>query len=112
MKIYHNPRCSKSRKTLELIKSNTLDFEIVEYLKQPLTIKEIRLLLSKLNIAALELVRVNESIWKEKYQSKKMLDNEIINAIAVHPQLMKRPIVITNKKAIIGTAPENVLQLF
>ena len=112
MKIYHNPRCSKSRKTLELIKSNTLDFEIVEYLKQPLTIKEIRLLLSKLNIAALELVRVNESIWKEKYQSKKMRDNEIINAIAVHPKLMKRPIVITNKKAVIGTPPENVLQLF
>ena len=112
MKIYHNPRCSKSRKTLELIKSKTLDFEIIEYLKQPLTIKEIKLLLSKLNIAALEVVRVNESIWKEKYQSKKMRNNEIISAIATHPKLMKRPIVITNKKAIIGIPPENVLQLF
>ena len=112
MKIYHNPRCSKSRKTLELVKSKCVNIEIIEYLKKPLTSKEIRLLLSKLNVQAIDLVRVNEPIWKKNYQSKKMLDNEIINIISKHPKLMKRPIVTTNNEAIIGNPPENVLKFF
>ena len=112
MKIYHNPRCSKSRKTLELIKEKNIKIEIIEYLKTPLTTEEIKLLLSKLDIRAIEIVRVNESIWKEKYQSKKMLEDEIVHAIATHPKLIKRPIVTTNKKAIIGNPPKNVLKLF
>ena len=112
LKIYHNPKCSKSRQALALVKSKTSKFEIIEYLKNPLTFEEITLLLSQLNLKPIELVRVQESIWKESYKSKEMNDDEIINAIANHPQLMERPIVTTNKIAIIGRPPENALDLF
>ena len=111
-KIYHNPRCSKSRKALALVESKISEFEVIEYLKNPLTFKEIKLLLSQLNIKPLELIRMQESIWKENYTGKEMHDDEIINAIVNHPKLMERPIVTTNKKAIIGRPPENVLELF
>ena len=112
IKIYHNASCSKSRKALALVESKTSEFEVIEYLKNPLTFKEIKLLLSKLNIKPLELIRIQESIWKEEYNRKEMNDDEIINTIVNHPKLMERPIVITNKKAIIGRPPENVLDLF
>ena len=112
MKIYHNPRCSKSRKALELIKSQTSDFEIIEYLKKPLKFKEIKLLLSRLNKKPIELIRTKESIWKEHYQNKTMNDNEIIHAIINHPKLMQRPIIKTTKKTIIGRDLGNVIKLF
>ena len=112
IKIYHNPRCSKSRQALAIVKSKTSEFEIIEYFKNPLTFEEITLLLSQLNIKPIELVRVQESIWKEKYKDKEIKDDEIINALINNPKLMKRPIVTTNKKAIIGRPPENVLELF
>ena len=112
VKIYHNTRCSKSRKALALIKSKASKVEIIEYLKNPLSFKEIKLLLSLLNITPLDLIRTQESIWKEKYNGNKMNDDEIINAVVQNPKLMERPIVTTNKKAIIGRPPENVLNLF
>ena len=112
MKIYHNARCSKSRETLSLLKSKTADFEVVEYLKKPLNIEEIKMILSKLNIKPIELIRTQESVWKENYQSKKMGENEIINLMIKYPKLMQRPIVTSNKKAIIGRPPEKVLNLF
>ena len=112
IKIYHNPRCSKSRQALAIIKSKTSKFEVIDYLKNPLTFKEIKLLLSQLNIKPLELIRIQESFWKENYNGEEMPDDEIINAIVNHPKLMERPIVTTNKKAIIGRPPENVLDLF
>ena len=112
MKIYHNARCSKSRKALELIKSRTSDFEIIEYLKRPLKFKEIKLLLSRLNKKPIDLIRTEESIWKENYHNKKMNDDEIIHTIINHPKLMQRPIITTTKKTIIGRDPENVIKLF
>ena len=112
IKIYHNPKCSKSRQALALVKNKTSEFEIIEYLKNPLTFEEITLLLSQLSIKPLELIRIQESIWKGNYKGKKMNNDEIINAIVNHPKLMERPIVTTNKKAIIGRPPENVLKLF
>ena len=112
IKIYHNPRCSKSRQALALVESKTSEFEIIEYLKNPLKSEEITVLLSQLNIKPLELIRIQESIWKENYKGKKMNDDEMINAIVNHPKLMERPIVTTNKKAIIGRPLENILELF
>ena len=112
IKIYHNPRCSKSRQALELVKSKASEFEIIEYLKNPLKFEEITLLLSQLNITPIELIRIQESIWKENYNGKEMHDDEIINVIVNHPKLMERPIITTNKKTIIGRPPENVLDLF
>ena len=112
MKIYHNPKCSKSRQTLELVRNKTSEFEIIEYLKNPLTAKEITVLLSQLNIKPLSLVRTQEIIWRENYKGKELTDIEIINAMFENPKLIERPIVVKNNKAVIGRPPENVLGLF
>ena len=112
MKIYHNPKCSKSRQTLAIIKNRTSEFEIIEYLKNPMTVKKITVLLSQLKIKPLELVRTQETIWKENYKGKELTDIEIINAMAENPKLIERPIVVKNNKAVIGRPPENVLSLF
>jgi arsenate reductase len=112
MKIYHNPRCNKSRQALTIVAKNTSEFEIVEYLKNPLTVKEIKVLLPQLNIKASELVRTQEAIWKENYKGKILTDNEIINIMAKNPKLIERPIVEHNNKAVIGRPPENILSLF
>ena len=112
MKIYHNPKCSKSRQTLAIVEGKTAAFDIIEYLKNPLTTTEIRVLLSQLNMQPIELVRVEEAIWKENYKGKDLTETEIINALAENPKLIERPIVVKNNKAIIGRPPENVLTLF
>ena len=112
MKIYHNPKCSKSRQTLEIVRNKTSEFKIIEYLKNPLTAKEITVLLSQLNIKPLALVRTQEIIWRENYKGKELTDIEIINAMFENPKLIERPIVVKNNKAVIGRPPENVLGLF
>ncbi|MFT4903116.1 MAG: arsenate reductase [Thalassomonas sp.] len=112
MKIYHNPKCSKSRQTLAIIEGETSSFEIIEYLKNPLSEEEIIVLLSKLNIKPVELVRTQETIWEENYKEKELTEIEIINAMVENPKLIERPIVVKNNKAIIGRPPENVLSLF
>ncbi|RUA07220.1 MAG: arsenate reductase (glutaredoxin) [Flavobacteriia bacterium] len=106
MKIYHNPRCRKSREGLAILKEMTSDFEIVEYLKNPPSFEELSELIKKLSIKPIELVRKNEAIWKENYKGKKLSDKEIIKAMAENPKLIERPIVITDTKAIIGRPPE------
>jgi arsenate reductase len=111
MKIYHNPRCSKSRQTLALIQENGQEVEIIEYLKESLSFKDLKSILEMLNIKAIELIRTNEIIWKEKYRGKQMTDDEIINAMRENPKLIERPIVIKNGKAIIGRPPKKVLNL-
>ena len=111
MKIYHNPRCTKSRLTLNLIHEKGKEVEIIEYLKNPLTIKDLELILKKLNISAIDLVRKNEKIWKEKFKSKKLQDDEIIQAMIDYPKLIERPIVINGTKATIGRPPEKILKI-
>jgi len=106
MKIYHNPRCRKSREGLAILKEMTSDFEIVEYLKNPPSFEELSELIKKLSIKPIELVRKNEAIWKENYKGKKLSDKEIIKAMAENPKLIERPIVITDTKAIVGRPPE------
>ena len=111
MKIYHNNRCSKSRSGLQLLKDSGQDFEIIDYLKNPLSEKEIKELLKKLGFTPIQLVRKNEAIWKENYRGKKLTDNDIIKAMATHPKLIERPIVIKGDKAVIGRPSENINEL-
>ena len=111
MKIYHNPRCSKSRQTLSIIQETGKEVEIIEYLKDTLSFEDLALILEMLNIQPIELIRKDEIIWKEKYRGKQMTDDEIINAMRENPKLIERPIVIKNGKAIIGRPPEKVLNL-
>ncbi len=111
MKIYHNPRCSKSRQTLSIIQETGKEVEIIEYLKDTLSFEDLVLILEMLNIQPIELIRKDEIIWKEKYRGKQMTDDEIINAMRENPKLIERPIVIKNGKAIIGRPPKKVLNL-
>lgn len=111
MKIYHNPRCRKSRQTLEIIKKNKKDFEIVEYLKDNLGISELEIIIEKLGITPIELVRKNELIWKENYKGKNLSDKEIVRAMIENPKIMERPIVENGGKVVLGRPPENVLKI-
>ena len=111
MKIYHNPRCSKSRQTLSIIQETGKEVEIIEYLKDTLSFEDLVLILEMLNIQPIELIRKDEIIWKEKYRGKQMTNKEIINAMRENPKLIERPIVVKNGKAIIGRPPEKVLNL-
>lgn len=111
MKIYHNPRCTKSRQTLALLQENGVEPQVVEYLKELLSVEELKELISLLGITPLELVRKNEIIWKEQFKGKELSDDEVIQAMVKNPKLIERPIVVKQKKAALGRPPENVLQL-
>ena len=111
MKIYHNPRCTKSRQTLALLQENGVRLEVVEYLKDLLTIEDLSELIEFLGIEPLALVRKNEAVWKEQFKGKELSDKEVIKAMVENPKLIERPIVVKQKKAVLGRPPENVLQL-
>lgn len=111
MKLYHNPRCSKSRQGLAVLQNANIDFEIIEYVKNPLSEKEIKDILKKLKIDPIELVRKNEAIWKEKYKGHKLNDNQIIKAMAEHPKLIERPIFINGEFAVIGRPVDNITSI-
>jgi len=111
MKIYHNPRCSKSRQALFLIQEKGENPKVIEYLKERISIEELGLLLKMLKIQPIEMIRKGEQIWKQKYNGKELTDDEIIMAMAENPKLIERPIIVKNGKAIIGRSPEQVLNL-
>ncbi|MCM4159007.1 arsenate reductase (glutaredoxin) [Antarcticibacterium flavum] len=106
--IYHNPRCRKSREGLEILEKSGQKFETREYLKEPLTEAELDTLISKLQIAPVQLVRRNESIWKENYKDRDLSDRELVAIMAENPKLIERPIVEKNDKAVIGRPPSNI----
>jgi len=110
MEILHNPRCSKSRTTLNIILENNIQPTIRLYLDDPLSIGEIKDLLIKLNTTADKIVRKNEEIYK-KLNLKDSDQELLIKKISKNPILLERPIVVKGKKAIIGRPPENVMKL-
>lgn len=110
-KIYHNPRCSKSRQTLEILENNNQEIEIIKYLDNPPTYEELKAIIELLEITPLELIRKGEAIWKDQFKGKSLSDNELIIAMINFPKLMERPIVINDKKAVIGRPPSLVLDI-
>jgi arsenate reductase (glutaredoxin) len=108
LQIYHNPRCTKSRETLERIKLNGADIKIVEYLKEGINEDSLKLILMKLNIKPIELIRKGETIYKEKLKGLNLTDDEWIKVMVENPILIERPIVVKGNKAIIGRPPSNV----
>ena len=108
IQIYHNPRCRKSREGLELLEQSGSDFEVINYLKDTLSEEALTTIVKKLGISAEQLVRKNEPIWKEHYKGKTLSENEIIKAMALHPKLIERPIVVNGSKAVIGRPKENI----
>jgi len=112
MKIYHNPRCSKSRKTLAIIREKGEEVEIVEYLNNPPNKIELIEVLKKLGMKPEHIIRKGEAIYKENYKGKSYTDEEWIEIMANNPILMERPIVVKDNKAVMGRPPENVIDLF
>ena len=110
MEILHNPRCSKSRTTLNIILENNIQPTIRLYLNDPLSIEEIRNLLIKLDTTADQIVRKNEEVYK-KLNLKDSDQDLLIENISKNPILLERPIVVKGEKAIIGRPPENVMKL-
>lgn len=108
IKIYHNPRCRKSREGLQLLKESKQEFKIIEYLKEAPSFDELKSIIHLLGIPPLELIRKNESIWKKNYKGKELTNVEVIRAMTEHPKLIERPIVINKEKAVIGRPPENI----
>ncbi len=111
MKIYHNPRCTKSRQGLALLKESGSDFEVIEYLKNPLSQEDLKGILKKLNIPAIDLVRKNEAIWKEQFKNKNLSEEAIIEAMVSNPKLIERPIVEKGDSAVIGRPTEKINEI-
>lgn len=111
MKIYHNPRCSKSRQTLQLIQEANKEIEIIEYLKTPPTFEELKSLVKTLGIQPEQLLRKNEAIYKEQFKGKTYADDQWIKIMIKNPKLIERPIVVEGNKAVLGRPPENVAKL-
>lgn len=111
MKIYHNPRCRKSREALNLLQEQGVEPTIVEYLNTPLSKSELSDVISKLGIRPEELLRKGEAIFKSDFKGKDLSDEEWIDAMIEHPKLMERPIVVSGSKAVVGRPPEKVLEL-
>lgn len=111
-RIYHNPRCSKSRQTLELLQQRHIDTEVVEYLKTPPSREELESVLALLGLEPRQLMRQGESEYSELGLDNPALGREdLLNAMLAHPKLIERPIVVHNGKAVVGRPPENVLDI-
>jgi len=110
--IYHNPRCSKSRQTMELLHSNSVEPEVVEYLKTPADYETLDNLLNMLNIEPRQLMRKGEAEYKENNLADESLSRQqLIEAMVKFPKLMERPVVVKDGKAAIGRPPETVLEI-
>ena len=111
IRIFHNPRCRKSRETLQLIQDKGIEPEIFLYLEEKLSAKLIQDALKALGFPAEKLIRKSEPAYKENFKGKSLSEAEWIDAMLQYPKLIERPIVIIDGKAALGRPPENVLDL-
>ena len=111
IKIYHNPRCSKSRQGLQILEESKVVFETIKYLENPPTIVELTEIIKLLSISPIQLVRKGEAIWKENFKGKTLSNEQIIEAMVQNPKLIERPIVIRGNKAVIGRPPSIIKTL-
>lgn len=111
IKIYHNPRCRKSREGLQLLEKSGQEYEVILYLENNLSEKELTKLISQLGITPLTLVRKNEAVWKDNFKGKELTDNQIVKAMLTYPKLIERPIVLKDSKAVIGRPSDTIKTL-
>ena len=111
IQIYHNPRCTKSRQGVAALETSGEPFEIIKYLEDLPTEKDLKRILGYLKLPAEKLVRKNEAIWKEHYRGKTLSEEQIIKAMVTYPKLIERPIILKGDKAVIGRPTENIWEL-
>lgn len=112
IRIYHNPRCSKSRETLALLESRGVQPEVVHYLETPPSAAELKNLLGLLGLSARDLLRTTEDAYKElNLKDESLTEDQLIEAMVAHPKLIQRPIVVKGERAVLGRPPETVEQL-
>lgn len=112
MKIYHNPKCSKSRQTLALLQENGVEPEVIEYLKTPPSVEELQAILQALGKAPQDIVRTKEDLYKELgLKEKSLSEAEWLKVLHDNPKLIERPIVVKGDSAVLGRPPENVNML-
>ena len=108
LKVYHNPRCSKSRCAIDLLNERGIQFEIVEYLKETPTVAELASIINKLGIKPEDLLRKGESDYKENFKGKELSDEQWIEAMIQFPKLIERPIVVHQDKAVVARPTEKI----
>lgn len=106
--IYHNPRCTKSRESLQLLEKNNCTFKVIEYLNDTPSKNELRSVLALLKLKPEAIIRKNETLYKENFKNKSFTDEEWLTILVENPKLIERPIIFDEKKAVIGRPPENV----
>jgi len=111
MKYYHNPRCSKSREGISFLNEKNIYPEVIEYIKYPLSEDKIKSILKLLKINAIDLIRKNESIYKENIKGKDLDENQLITWMVKEPKLVERPIFVVKDKAVIGRPKFKLLEI-
>ena len=106
--ILHNSRCGKSREALKVLEESGKEFDVREYLKEPLTKAELKEILKKLNLKPIDIVRTNEQEWKANFKGKDLSDDEVLQAMIDYPKLIQRPIVTDEKAGVLGRPKELV----
>ncbi|MGV8843672.1 MAG: arsenate reductase (glutaredoxin) [Pseudomonas sp.] len=110
--LYHNPRCSKSRAALQLLEARGLQPTLIRYLETPPSIAELQGLLSKLELSARQLLRIGEDDYRTlNLADATLTEEQLIEAMAAHPKLIERPILVVGARAVIGRPPEKILEL-
>ena len=109
LKIYHNPRCRKSREALQYLEEKKQSFDIINYLDNHLSKEEIEQLLKELGYQPEDLIRKNEAIWKEQYKGKDLSVDELVSALNENPKLIERPIISNGKSAVIARPLEKLI---
>ena len=111
MKIYHNPRCRKSREGLKYLQDKGIDVQIIDYLKNPVSFSELKEIVMKLGTKPIDIIRTQEEYYKKNLKGRNFTDEEWLKIIVENPKLLQRPIVVEKHKAVIGQPPENINQL-
>ena len=109
--ILHNSRCGKSREAMKVLEDSGKEFEVREYLKEPLTKQELQAILSKLKLKPIELIRTNEDEWKTNFKDKDLSDDEVLDAMVQFPKLIQRPVVFDDKSGVVGR-PKELVEVF
>ncbi|MBN2348515.1 MAG: arsenate reductase (glutaredoxin) [Bacteroidales bacterium] len=106
--IYHNPKCRKSRAGLDYLKTKNVEFTVVEYIKEGISIKDLKEILLRLNKKAEDIVRTHEEMYKKELKNKKFTQEEWLKILVDNPKLIQRPLVVGKHKAVLAQPPEEI----